>query len=228
MAIVYQHRRNDTGQIFYIGIGTSESRAYQKSKGDRSVFWHKTVAKAGGRTVEIVHEAEMSECKYTEKYLIAYYGRRDKKLGMLVNLTDGGEGDSGYVMSDKRKQEVSEFFTGRAPWHKDKKMPQWIKDKYSKADRSKSETPIRMYTLEGDFIHTFTSSKQAAAELGIDGSALGKVLRGKRIKCGGFTFRYADEEWELRTPKKSTYKPTKEHREALSKRMMGNTLGAKN
>ncbi len=30
MAIVYQHRRKDTNEIFYIGIGKNTNRAYNK------------------------------------------------------------------------------------------------------------------------------------------------------------------------------------------------------
>ena len=30
MAIVYQHRREDTNEVFYIGIGETLKRAYQK------------------------------------------------------------------------------------------------------------------------------------------------------------------------------------------------------
>ena len=39
MAIVYRHRRLDNNQIFYIGIGNKEKRAYIKTK--RSKFWNK-------------------------------------------------------------------------------------------------------------------------------------------------------------------------------------------
>jgi hypothetical protein len=31
MAIVYQHRRNDTNEVFYIGIGKEQKRAFIKS-----------------------------------------------------------------------------------------------------------------------------------------------------------------------------------------------------
>lgn len=39
-----------------------------------------------------------------EKELIAKYGRRDKKTGILCNLTDGGEGASGYLWTDQDRE----------------------------------------------------------------------------------------------------------------------------
>lgn len=39
-----------------------------------------------------------------EKSLIISIGRKDKNLGTLTNMTDGGEGSSGYIMTDKQKE----------------------------------------------------------------------------------------------------------------------------
>jgi hypothetical protein len=44
--------------------------------------------------------------------LIAHYGRRDKGLGTLTNLTDGGEGTCGYIHTQETKQKISEALTG--------------------------------------------------------------------------------------------------------------------
>ena len=41
--------------------------------------------------------------------MITQFGRRELG-GKLVNLTDGGEGVSGYIYSDERKQQISEYF----------------------------------------------------------------------------------------------------------------------
>jgi hypothetical protein len=40
-----------------------------------------------------------------ERELIHKYGRRDLKRGPLCNMTDGGEGASGYLYSDQQKQD---------------------------------------------------------------------------------------------------------------------------
>ena len=45
--------------------------------------------------------------------MIAFYGRRDKKQGCLVNLTDGGDGTKGWVPSEKTKQKIRKKAIGR-------------------------------------------------------------------------------------------------------------------
>ena len=52
MAIVYRHRRLDTNEIFYVGIGKAETRAHNKSN-NRSLFWKNIVNKTN-YSVEII------------------------------------------------------------------------------------------------------------------------------------------------------------------------------
>jgi hypothetical protein len=90
MKVVYRHRRLDTGDIFYIGIG-DKKRAYNKKA--RSIYWKNIVNKCG-YTVEIIAEDLAKEDAIElEIFLIQLYGRKDLRLGTLVNLTDGGDGN---------------------------------------------------------------------------------------------------------------------------------------
>lgn len=43
MAIVYQHRRLDKNEVFYIGVGLNKNRAY--SKNDRNSHWKSIIKK---------------------------------------------------------------------------------------------------------------------------------------------------------------------------------------
>jgi hypothetical protein len=107
MAIVYQHRRKDTNEIFYIGIGKNENRAYKCGK-FRSEFWN-NIAKHG-YVIEITHrDITWEEACVIEKYLISFYGRRDLDLGPLVNLTDGGEGGFGMILNDEAREKIRQF-----------------------------------------------------------------------------------------------------------------------
>jgi len=55
-----------------------------------------------------VHEnITNEEACIKEIELIALIGRRNKKSGTLTNLTDGGEGRAGYVVSDDAKLRIS-------------------------------------------------------------------------------------------------------------------------
>jgi hypothetical protein len=109
----------DNSTIFYIGIGTKKSRAYTDKA--RSNFWHNTVNKAGGYIVEILYEDISWEkaCDH-EKYLIAVLGRKDLGTGLLVNLTEGGEG----IVGLKHNPNI-----GRLPWNVGIKWSQEQKEK---------------------------------------------------------------------------------------------------
>ena len=97
---IYLHKTADTLETFYVGKG-KDNRAW--STRGRSKFWSRVKDKHG-YIVEIVstglseHEAFLKE-----KELIKFYGRRDKNQGNLVNLTDGGEGVSGFIWSEESK-----------------------------------------------------------------------------------------------------------------------------
>jgi hypothetical protein len=117
MAIVYIHRRNDVEDsflnVFYVGIGKSEKRAY--SKHGRNNLWHKIVNKHG-YIVEITHKNIIhEEAKYIEMYLIYFYGRNDLGLGNLCNFTDGGDGTTGFTkkLSEETKEKIRNSSKGR-------------------------------------------------------------------------------------------------------------------
>jgi hypothetical protein len=90
---VYLHRRKTNGKVFYVGKGT---RYRHKTTWGRNPHWWNIVNKHG-YTIEIV-ETGMQEwwALELERELILKY----KDQG-LANLTDGGEGMSGYVYSEK-------------------------------------------------------------------------------------------------------------------------------
>lgn len=115
---VYIHRRKTTGEVFYIGKGKNQ-RAFDKYS--RKLLWHRIVKKHG-LIVEIVADGLQEwYALELEKELIAYYGRFDLGLGPLVNFTDGGESNSGRVVSEKTRQTLSEQRTG-VPLREDTKQ----------------------------------------------------------------------------------------------------------
>lgn len=96
---VYLHRRKDTGEVFYVGIGTKR-RPYDK--GSRNQLW-KDVEKNHGRTVHIIYEfPTIQQAQIVEIMLIEKYGRINNNNGCLTNLTRGGEGFNGInVIGEK-------------------------------------------------------------------------------------------------------------------------------
>lgn len=111
MAVVYRHRRLDTNEIFYIGIGKSEKRAYEKGK--RNKHWKNIVNKCGYTVEVIVNNIDWEEAKEFEKSLIFLYGREDLGTGNLVNKTEGGEGVIGLIRTEEHRRKIIESNTGK-------------------------------------------------------------------------------------------------------------------
>lgn len=89
MAIVYAHYRKTDNEIFYIGVGKSEKRAY--SKHGRNSHWEKVVNKCEYRAEILADGLTWEQACEFEIMLIRFYGRDDMKLGPLVNKTNGGD-----------------------------------------------------------------------------------------------------------------------------------------
>lgn len=115
MAIVYIHRRKDIQDpflsVFYVGIGKFETRS--KDKKNRSYYWNNIVSKHG-YIIQITHkDICWDEACSIEKYLIAFYGRKDLELGNLANMTDGGDGSLNHILTKEQKLHLSKINKGK-------------------------------------------------------------------------------------------------------------------
>ena len=103
---VYEHIRNDTNEIFYVGKGSND-RCFTKI--GRNQHWHNIVNFAGF-TVRMIFENITEELALElEKELI----KELREQGVaLVNYTDGGDGVSGYKHTNEARAKMSEKKTG--------------------------------------------------------------------------------------------------------------------
>lgn len=85
-------RKNKTP--YYIGKG-SKNRAYANHG--------KVPVPARDRILFLKTNISEREAIHHEIYTISVFGRKDLGTGILLNLTNGGEGTSGYVYSQKQK-----------------------------------------------------------------------------------------------------------------------------
>ena len=100
----YAYLRED-GTPYYIGKG-KKYRAYKKvgrycktPPKDRILFLKKNLS-------------EQEALKH-EIYMISVLGRKDIGTGILRNLTDGGEGQSGYITSEETKRKIGKAHKGK-------------------------------------------------------------------------------------------------------------------
>lgn len=106
---VYRHVTADEGIPFYIGKG-SKNRANVTAH--RSKFW-RSIVKAHGFKVEYIAKVlNEQEAFYLENFYIKLYGRKHAG-GLLVNQTDGGEGQSGAIVSLEKRELMRRAIRGK-------------------------------------------------------------------------------------------------------------------
>lgn len=97
----------EDGTPYYVGKGRGK-RVYSKAR-------QIPAPKEKSRIVFFKQNLTEEEAFQHEIYLISLYGRKDNGTGILRNLTDGGEGASGVIMSEETKRKMSESLKGRTP-----------------------------------------------------------------------------------------------------------------
>jgi len=131
MAIVYSHTRLDTQELFYIGIGKTEKRAY--SKHARNKYWNHIVNKTEYQVKILYTDLTWKEACKKEIELINQYKRKIEG-GILVNLTLGGDGNTSPC-TEETKRRISASWKGRTSGRKGKKYEDWYSEKEIKTKK---------------------------------------------------------------------------------------------
>lgn len=162
---VYRHIRLDKNEPFYIGVGTENKhqgyhRAYTTQK--RNNLWNKIASKTGIR-IEILFEGnDYQEVLKKELEFIRLYGRINNNTGILANLTDGGEKNTGAIPTAKARENMSISHIGQIPSEltKEKRRASMLK---TCAERGISPLAINIYqyTAEGLFLRKWESAQHA-------------------------------------------------------------------
>jgi len=114
MAYLYRHIRLDKNEPFYIGVGSDNDykRAYNK-KG-RSHSWKDIAYKIPYEVEIVLDNLTWKQACQKEIEFIKLYGRKDLNLGILVNMTDGGEGQFGRKINEYTRTKMSKPKSNRA------------------------------------------------------------------------------------------------------------------
>lgn len=129
------------------------------------------------------------------------------KEAMGYNMTDGGEGHSGFKHSKLARQKMSEAAKHRCTdeWRKQRSIlmkGRFVGEKSSnygkeiseetrrKISNTRSRKPVVQLTLDGDFIASFDGILDAEKQTNIHQSEIGKCCQGKVKSAGGFLWVY--------------------------------------
>ena len=130
MYYTYAYLRED-GTPYYIGKGS----------GDRINKNHGRPCNKPSldRRIKLKTNLTEEEAFKHEVYMISLFGRKDLGTGILYNKSNGGEGNSGLIMSQETREKMSKSGKG-------KKKPPGHGEKVSKARKGKP-SPLRNRTL---------------------------------------------------------------------------------
>ena len=127
MYYIYSHVKADTKEPFYVGKGKG-NRCF-KIRG-RNQYWQRIASKHGFEVKIVVSNLDEELAFLAEAECIDLYRRNEC---CLVNMTDGGEGASGYKHTEKHRQSMigndywknmkSNGFKGKT--HSDEQKQKW-------------------------------------------------------------------------------------------------------
>lgn len=195
---IYRHI-SPVGKV-YVGITSqnAETRWRHCDNYRDSTYFKRAIRKYGWKNFKhdiLFTNVEEERAKRLEVELIRHY----KSLGISYNITNGGDGTSGYHHIEEyrrlKSQRMKEFFStaeGKEICAKGGRTN--LGKKYTrKSGFTKGDYQIRtvyQYSLDGNLIGTFKSISDAARRTGANGCQIGKCLRGKGRTAKGFIWRY--------------------------------------
>ena len=197
MAIVYQHRRKDTNEVFYVGIGKDRGRAF--SKIGRNYYWRNVVKKVGYESDVLIEGIDWNTACEIEKGLIEAIGRADIGIGPLVNMTNGGDGT---INPSPAVREKNRLFHLGTKIRVGKLHSQESKLKQSKARIGKYEEgnnpraiPIKQIDKKTkQLLNFFSCATEASRITGVDNFNIRGACAGRLKTAGGYIWENITKE----------------------------------
>ncbi len=116
----YAYLREDRTP-YYIGKGKGK-RAYQKNR-------HRVKVPDKNKIIFLKQNLTEEEAHNHEIYMIFVLGRKDLETGILRNLSDGGEGCSGYKHNNQTKQKMKDNHKGTRGYNHSEETKQIMSEK---------------------------------------------------------------------------------------------------
>lgn len=209
MAYVYRHIRLDKNEPFYIGIGSSLNYERAFTKSNRNKHWLNIVSKNKYEVEILFDNLTEQEARDKEIEFIKLYGRVDLNNGILVNLTDGGDGCLNRILSNevkikigksnKGKKHNTEFRERCSFLQKSrmsnpelyKKLCDATKSNKIKIRHIQDKKAVLQYDLNGNLLNEFDSIKESTIQFGKDKSPIISRCCNNKSKTGlGYIWKF--------------------------------------
>lgn len=129
----------DHPEPIYVGKGKQGRSHWHLKRNDTHPFTHrlqKMKREGSEPQIEVIGALNEDHAVFMEKCLIAVLGRKDLDLGPLLNLTDGGEGTTGKIVSKETGRKISKALAGR-------KLPESVRQNQSKGQTGRKHSEER-------------------------------------------------------------------------------------
>lgn len=187
---MYCHIRLDINEVFYIGKGAP--RRVNEKRG-RSAYWNNIVNKAGGFVSSVIAKCycEKDALEF-EKKIIAKLREQGTKL---CNITNGGEGVSGYKHTPEMKEHIrlkalgNKSRTGLRASDTEKRNISLALTGKKHSDKWRFNIGKAVKCLTNGI--TYPTQTEAAKALNLISSGISMCCKGKLSQTGGYKFEYA-------------------------------------
>lgn len=205
--IVYK-RTVPNGKV-YIGMtkNSLEFRAGNNGyKYKNCKFFYSAIQKYGWRNIKseiLFDNLSFEEACEKEKEMIYFYKSNQREYG--YNLTDGGQGCCGFVISQESRDKFSAMYSGEGNPFYGKKHTMETKNKISSANKgkyvgAKSARARSVYKIDLD-TKEILEKYDCISDVPV-GNAMRRHISdccmGKRRSCNGFGWQYVDEPHEFK------------------------------
>lgn len=205
--IVYMHKNKINGKV-YVGI-TKQKPKNRWNYGNgylNSGHFIKAIRKYGWNNFEhiiLYEKLTLFEAEQKEIELIAKYKSNNQKYG--YNIENGGHCN---IMTEETKDKIRKKAIGRkmSDEFKEKcrinnigrKATEETKNKMSKSQLGKHGIKTNQYDLEGNFIKTWNSAREASKYYNIDEGNITQCCRKRSKSCNGFIWRYYNDKEKIK------------------------------